>query len=114
MRGALYLPGRDVPDPISQGESAFNDCAALIEAGTHCTSAASAIAANWPVGCGGQGCLGLALRGAVRGSLLPIQTSTFSWSSDSSNRYVTAWWDDMLFAMLRNGTLYDAQPPISW
>ncbi|MFF1320720.1 hypothetical protein [Streptomyces sp. KS_5] len=30
----LYLPGRDVPDPIGQGEDAFNDCAVLIEAGT--------------------------------------------------------------------------------
>ncbi|MEV8626027.1 low molecular weight phosphotyrosine protein phosphatase [Streptomyces sp. NPDC051079] len=30
----LYLPGRDVPDPMGQGEAAFNDCAVLIEAGT--------------------------------------------------------------------------------
>lgn len=30
----LYLPGLDVPDPMGQGEDAFNDCAVLIEAGT--------------------------------------------------------------------------------
>lgn len=30
----LYLPGRDVPDPIGQDETTFNDCAVLIEAGT--------------------------------------------------------------------------------
>ncbi|MEU9662823.1 low molecular weight phosphotyrosine protein phosphatase [Streptomyces chartreusis] len=30
----LYLPGRDVPDPIGQGDNAFNDCTVLIEAGT--------------------------------------------------------------------------------
>ncbi|KPI32871.1 protein tyrosine phosphatase [Actinobacteria bacterium OV450] len=30
----LYLPGRDVPDPMSQDENAFNDCAVIIEAGT--------------------------------------------------------------------------------
>jgi protein-tyrosine phosphatase len=30
----LYLPGRDVPDPIGQGDDVFNECAVLIEAGT--------------------------------------------------------------------------------
>ncbi|MCX4740769.1 arsenate reductase/protein-tyrosine-phosphatase family protein [Streptomyces antibioticus] len=30
----LYLPGRDVPDPMGQDENAFNDCAVVIEAGT--------------------------------------------------------------------------------
>ncbi|MGW1327973.1 arsenate reductase/protein-tyrosine-phosphatase family protein [Streptomyces antibioticus] len=30
----LYLPGRDVPDPVGQDENAFNDCAVVIEAGT--------------------------------------------------------------------------------
>ncbi|KMS74180.1 hypothetical protein ACM01_14745 [Streptomyces viridochromogenes] len=30
----LYLPGRDVPDPMGQGDEVFNDCAVLIEAGT--------------------------------------------------------------------------------
>lgn len=30
----LYLPDRDVPDPMSQDENTFNDCAVLIEAGT--------------------------------------------------------------------------------
>ncbi|MFD9424003.1 MULTISPECIES: hypothetical protein [unclassified Streptomyces] len=30
----LYLPGRDVPDPMGQDENTFNDCAVLIEAGT--------------------------------------------------------------------------------
>ncbi|MGO4422531.1 low molecular weight phosphotyrosine protein phosphatase [Streptomyces sp. MCAF7] len=31
---ALYLGDRDVPDPMSQGDDVFNDCAVLIEAGT--------------------------------------------------------------------------------
>ncbi|MBA4863757.1 low molecular weight phosphotyrosine protein phosphatase [Streptomyces sp. PSKA54] len=31
---SLYLPGRDVPDPMGQGDDAFNECAVLIEAGT--------------------------------------------------------------------------------
>ncbi|GHE76200.1 hypothetical protein GCM10017778_72450 [Streptomyces vinaceus] len=31
---SLYLPGHDVPDPIGQDESTFNDCAVVIEAGT--------------------------------------------------------------------------------
>ncbi|MFE9468963.1 low molecular weight phosphotyrosine protein phosphatase [Streptomyces virginiae] len=30
----LYLPGRDVPDPVGQDESTFHDCAVVIEAGT--------------------------------------------------------------------------------
>lgn len=30
----LYLPGRDVPDPMGQDEDAFNHCAVVIEAGT--------------------------------------------------------------------------------
>lgn len=30
----LYLPGRDVPDPMGQDEKTFNDCAVVIEAGT--------------------------------------------------------------------------------
>lgn len=30
----LYLPGRDVPDPMGQDENTFNDCAVVIEAGT--------------------------------------------------------------------------------
>lgn len=30
----LYLRDRDVPDPMGQGDDAFNDCAVLIEAGT--------------------------------------------------------------------------------
>ncbi|WP_442816014.1 arsenate reductase/protein-tyrosine-phosphatase family protein [Streptomyces sp. NBC_01205] len=30
----LYLPGRDVPDPMSQDEDTFNDCVVMIEAGT--------------------------------------------------------------------------------
>lgn len=30
----LYLGDRDVPDPMGQGDDAFNDCAVLIEAGT--------------------------------------------------------------------------------
>ncbi len=29
----LYLPGRDVSDPMGQGDGVFNDCAVLIEAG---------------------------------------------------------------------------------
>ncbi|MGI5380553.1 low molecular weight phosphotyrosine protein phosphatase [Streptomyces sp. CA-251387] len=31
---SLYLPGRDVPDPMGQGDQVFNDCAVLIDAGT--------------------------------------------------------------------------------
>ncbi|KJY42409.1 hypothetical protein VR41_07800 [Streptomyces sp. NRRL B-1568] len=31
---ALYLRSRDVPDPMGQGDDAFNECAVLIEAGT--------------------------------------------------------------------------------
>ncbi|MEU5163975.1 low molecular weight phosphotyrosine protein phosphatase [Streptomyces sp. NPDC020875] len=30
----LYLPGRDVPDPMSQDQNTFNHCAVVIEAGT--------------------------------------------------------------------------------
>ncbi|MFF3159815.1 hypothetical protein [Streptomyces sp. NPDC057910] len=30
----LYLPGRDVPDPMGQDETTFNDCAVVIEAAT--------------------------------------------------------------------------------
>ncbi|MFB6862845.1 low molecular weight phosphotyrosine protein phosphatase [Streptomyces virginiae] len=30
----LYLPDQDVPDPMGQDETAFNDCALVIEAGT--------------------------------------------------------------------------------
>ncbi|MEU8844427.1 low molecular weight phosphotyrosine protein phosphatase [Streptomyces roseus] len=33
-KARLYLPGRDVPDPMSQDENTFNDCAVTIEAGT--------------------------------------------------------------------------------
>ncbi|MET9466567.1 low molecular weight phosphotyrosine protein phosphatase [Streptomyces sp. NPDC006544] len=31
---SLYLPGRDVPDPMGQDESTFNACSVVIEAGT--------------------------------------------------------------------------------
>lgn len=30
----LYLPGRDVPDPMGQDQDTFNACAVVIEAGT--------------------------------------------------------------------------------
>jgi protein-tyrosine phosphatase len=30
----LYLPDRDVPDPMGQAQEVFNDCAVLIEAAT--------------------------------------------------------------------------------